>query len=201
MQARHPRNDSDQLGRSESRRIERLMSEGRWTSARSRIVSALRKHPNDHFLLSCLSLTYYEQDQFTKALESSRRAIALKPKCPASLWEHAGNLSAVGRHKEAIACCRSVVRRSLDSLAYGECGDGLAYAKTISIDCRFQLGFLYYTVGDIRRGMFYTREYIRRRGRARSAYTMSQARRLMDDLRAARSKRKRERAGGKERQR
>ena len=65
--------------------IEGLLASEDWTGARRAIRLRLRHAPDDHWLLSRLALTYYEQRKYKKALEIERQALRLAPRCPLAL--------------------------------------------------------------------------------------------------------------------
>jgi len=90
------------------------------------MVRPSRVSSDDHWLLTRLGLTYYEEHNYKKALFYETQALRLAPKCPLVLWDYAGTLEMLGRDKEAIAIYRKLVKRGVDKIAYGECGEGRA---------------------------------------------------------------------------
>jgi tetratricopeptide (TPR) repeat protein len=64
------------------RAIEKLIEAEDWERARGLIRAALRAELADHWLLTRLSLTYYEQRRYRTALRWSDKALALGPDCP-----------------------------------------------------------------------------------------------------------------------
>jgi putative addiction module component (TIGR02574 family) len=86
-----------------------------------------------------LGLTYYEEHDYQRALTIGQRAYRLMPRCPLVLWDLAGTLDMLGRHREAIAIYRRLVRRNIKSLAFGDCGEGLGWARSLVADCWYRL--------------------------------------------------------------
>ncbi len=97
-----------------SHKIEQLISAGRWTGARAAILAALDAEPSSRWLLARLALTYYEQRQYSEALEIAEQARRLAPRCPLVLWEFAGALHMLGRRSDAIRVYQRLVGGALD---------------------------------------------------------------------------------------
>lgn len=129
-------------------RVSELIRSREWTAARKQIRSELRSSPHNHWLLSRLALTYYEQRRYAKALSVSDVAVGIAPHCPLVLWEHAACLHAIGRRAEAIRTWRHLLKRGVRSIAYGVCGEGLAWAKALLSDCRLRLAMTYLESGE-----------------------------------------------------
>jgi tetratricopeptide (TPR) repeat protein len=120
--------------------IERLVAADEWVGARRAIRRAMRRAPDDHWLLTRLGLTYYEQRRYSKALEVERRAARIAPHCPLVLWDLAGTLQMLGRLAEAEALYRRLIRRGASRLATGPCGEGMRWAHGLVADCWYRLG-------------------------------------------------------------
>src|SRR5262249_34106692 len=73
-------------------RIEQAIEQKNWKEARQLIQEDLIFKPTDHWLWFSLSLTFYEEKEYEKALASSTRAVELAPNCPLALWHYAGSL-------------------------------------------------------------------------------------------------------------
>ena len=119
--------------------IEALVRAEKWVAARKAIEKALVSRPDDHWLLTRLGLTYYELGDYSTALSHEKRALAIAPKCPLVLWDYAGTLQMLGRHREAIDVYRTLVRRGPKRIAKGPCGEGLARARGLVADCHYRV--------------------------------------------------------------
>src|SRR5271163_3121791 len=97
--------------------IEKAIRRDDWKGARRLIRTSLRQQPDSHWLITRLGLTYYEERDYKQAFKIGQRAYRLAPKCPLVLWDLAGTLDMLGRHREAIAIFRRLVRRNIKSLA------------------------------------------------------------------------------------
>jgi hypothetical protein len=143
--------------------IEELYQQERWIKARVLILRELKKTPDDHWYLSRLSGTYYEQHKYKKALQWSNKAYKLSPNCPLVLWDRAGILDMLGRHDDAIALWRKFLKRGVNSLAYGHGGEGLPWAKSLVNDCRCEIADAYCKLGKLRQARLYIQSYMKHR--------------------------------------
>ncbi len=89
-----------------SRRIEAEMAQQDWLKARRLIREGLRRKPGDHWFLTRLALTYYEQRQYRRALHYDLKALNVEPYCPLAIWGYAGALDMLQRRREALQIYR-----------------------------------------------------------------------------------------------
>lgn len=127
--------------------IEVLLEKEDWEKARQAILKELETNPDSHYLVSRLSLTYYEQRQYETALHYSREAMELAPRCPLVLWNHAGALEQTGHEREAIRIWKRLLRRGVERIAHGPCGEGIRQAESLLNDCRYRIGKTYCFLG------------------------------------------------------
>jgi tetratricopeptide (TPR) repeat protein len=128
--------------------IEQLVAAKKWTRARALIQEELVSAPSDHWLWMTLSLTYYEQKQYEKALQSSKRAVELEPSCPLALWHYAGSLYMSGRESSALAIWTILLDMNLEEVAYGECGEGMDWALQLVNDVHYRIGRYFQWKGE-----------------------------------------------------
>jgi tetratricopeptide (TPR) repeat protein len=131
-----------------SDKIESLIAADNWKGARDLIKAALRTEPDSHWLLSRLALTYYEEFKYKEALALEEQALALAPNCPLALWGYAGSLEMLGRELDALKIYQRVIKRGAESIANGECGEGLARARGLVADCWYRMAGCYATLGN-----------------------------------------------------
>ncbi|HEX3152728.1 MAG TPA: tetratricopeptide repeat protein [Gemmataceae bacterium] len=129
--------------------IDELFDQEQWVAARKILLRELRDAPDNHWLLTRLGTTYYEQRKYGSALKIAEQALELAPECPLVLWDLAGDLDATGDHEAAIRIYRKLIKRGVHSLANGECGEGVAWAESLIADCWYRLGLCYEAAGKI----------------------------------------------------
>jgi tetratricopeptide (TPR) repeat protein len=120
--------------------IEKRIDEKNWQEARALLQEELVFTPTDHWLWMTLSLTYYEEKQYEKALACSRRAVELKPNCPLALWHYAGSLFMSGQESSALAIWTVLRNMDLEDIAYGDCSEGMDWAMQLVNDVNFRIG-------------------------------------------------------------
>jgi tetratricopeptide (TPR) repeat protein len=128
--------------------IEQLIHDERWVQARRAILRELKTKPDDHWLLTRLSLTHYEQRHYSEALKYVEKAKEIMPTCPLVLWDYAGALQMLGRHVEAIDVYNEITAKGIKKLAHGDCGEGLAWARGLIADSYFRISKSLDALGD-----------------------------------------------------
>ena len=143
------------------KRVEALYQHEHWAKARALILRELKKNPEDHWYLTRLSGTYYEDRKYQKALEVSDEAVKLAPGCPLVLWDRAGILEMTGRYSRAMAIWSRLLKRGVNSVAYGPCGEGMRWARSLLNDCRYRIGNSYRKRGKARQARAFYRAYMK----------------------------------------
>jgi hypothetical protein len=140
--------------------INDLIEKEQWDAARATIKSELAKFPDHHWLLDRLALTYYEERRYEEAFSIIERAFEKLPTCPLVLWDYAGTLDALGYSLKAKNIYNLIIGRTVESLATGECGEGLDWAKALYADAIFRTGVCYRNLGIDYLAIKYYREYL-----------------------------------------
>jgi len=159
-----------------SRQIESLLRKESWKQARKVIRAELAKDPRSHWLLTRLSMTYYEERRYQLALKFVKKARLIAPECPLAIWDYAGSLDMLGREKAAIALWKKLIIRGERSLASDECGEGLRWAKSLLNDCYYRIGNSYRDIGNERLARSFIRKHLR--GRKPGVPSLYEAKRI-----------------------
>lgn len=163
--------------------IELEIAHENWGNARKLIKAELRHDPDDHWLLIRLSLTYYEQREYSTALGFSSKALKAAPFCPLVLWNHAGALEMLGRTREALAIYHRLIKRGVDRIAYGACGEGLAKARGLVADSLYRLAKCYKTINKPEQAINAYKRHLAMRGPGcRSIYSLRAVRKELNDM-------------------
>ncbi len=107
----------------------------------------LNREPDHHLWLTILSSVYYELRDYKTALKYSIQALKIEPHCPLVLWDYAGALDMLGREKEAIKIWKRLLARGEENIAYGVCGEGLRWSRSLLNDCRYRIAVAYLRLG------------------------------------------------------
>src|SRR5689334_21484 len=106
-----------------------------WPLARKLLRAALKRSPDHHWYLTRLSWVAACQGRGAEAVRYSRRALMIQPRCPLALWDYAGALHAAGRSAMASPIYHRLIRRGVEGLAHGTCGEGVRWARGLVADC------------------------------------------------------------------
>lgn len=143
---------------------------------------ALRRQPDSHWLLARLALTYYEEFDYERALTIGQQAYDLAPQCPLVLWDLAGTLNMLERHREAISIYHRLIRRGVEPVAYGDCGEGLAWARGLIADSWYRLARCERELGRRARAVHCYQQHLAMRGPGcRSIYPLRDVRKELRD--------------------
>jgi tetratricopeptide (TPR) repeat protein len=169
--------------------VERLIDTEDWPAARRAIRGELRSDPKNHWLLTRLGLTYYEEKDYRKALEFDRRALAEAPDCQLVLWNYAGTLQMLKQTQDALGIYRRLVRRGISKIACDDCGEGLAWARGLVADCHYRMAGCYRTLRRPAMAIRCLTSHLALRGPGcRSIYPLPTVRKELQKLRSAPSK-------------
>ena len=151
----------------------------KWGQARKLLVQELDKNPEDHWCLTSLSTTYYEEKDYSTALELTQGALELAPHCPLVLWDHACALDMTGHKEEAIQVWKSLLKKNVDSIAHNDCGEGIRWARSLLNDCRYRIARAYLDLKKMNLARRYISQHLKARAPGRpSVYSLKEAREL-----------------------
>jgi tetratricopeptide (TPR) repeat protein len=125
------------------KQIEKAVQAEDWVDARRLIKAELRNAPKDHWLMSRLALTYYEQRKYLQALHWEILALREAPYCPLAIWGYAGTLEALGRLGESLSLYRYLLSWGEEQMAYGDCGEGIRRARSLLADCHYRIASIW----------------------------------------------------------
>jgi tetratricopeptide (TPR) repeat protein len=123
--------------------IEKFLDADDWIAARRLIKAELKRDPKDHWLLSRLALTYYEQRKYDRALYWDTMALQQAPYCPLAIWGYAGTLEELGRYDESLSLYRWLPSWGEEYLAHGDCGEGIRRARALIADCHYRIACIW----------------------------------------------------------
>jgi tetratricopeptide (TPR) repeat protein len=134
------------VGNGFSKRIADFFQEENWAEARALLKRELEKEPENHWLLTQLGVTYYEQQQYKAALKIFLESYKILDDCPLTLWNLAGTFDALGESKKAIAIYTWLLE-SAKSPADDPCWESKAWTDRLKTDCVFRLGVCFQKQG------------------------------------------------------
>ncbi len=157
--------------------INRALRDHQWKHARRLIKRELRRAPGDHWLTTRLSTTYYEEMDYQTAVRLSKKALRSAPWCSLALWDYACALDMSSSKRQALIQFKKLVSRGVRGVAFGQCGEGLVWARQLINDARYRVGLTYADLGDVAMARKWLQRYMsaRRKG-VRSIYPMPEVR-------------------------
>jgi tetratricopeptide (TPR) repeat protein len=163
--------------------IESAIERDDWPGARKLIEEELAKDPDDHWLLTRLSLTYYEQFDYQKALDLSERALSIAPECPLAMWDRAGALEMLNRTEQAIAAYQQIIKRGIESLSSDECGEGLPRGRGFHADSHYRMANCQRNLGKTEKAIELLKRHLELRGPGcQSIYAIAAVRKELKQL-------------------
>ena len=128
-------------------KIDKVVGKEDWVKARPLIKKAIKKYPDDFYLLTQLAVTYYEQKNYEQAFEAIKKAYELEPTEPLVMWHYAGTLDMLGDKPKAIDVFKRIVKKGPEKIAYIDTTEGLRRAKSLINDCNYLIGMCYKDIG------------------------------------------------------
>jgi tetratricopeptide (TPR) repeat protein len=166
-----------------SKAVEAAVRAENWRKARQLIRADLKKRPDSHWLISRLGLTFYEERAYGRSLSYSRKALKLAPECPLVLWDYAGTLQMLGKHRAALRVYGRLLARGADKIANGDCGEGRAWARGLIADCFYRQAHSNEKLKRHKAAIDSYRKHLKMRGPGcRSVYPIRTVRRELPEL-------------------
>jgi hypothetical protein len=121
------------------RTLESLLQKGAWEPARKRIEQELKRQPDNHWLLTQLGVTFYEQGRYRESLPPLLDSLAIVPDCPLTLWNVAGALDAIGK-PEIAASIYTWLLGSKKTADDDSCWESDDWTDSLKADCVYRVG-------------------------------------------------------------
>ena len=142
-----------------SDRINSLFRRCEWETARKLLENEREKDPKNHWLLTQLGVTFYEQKKYGEALKLLWASLAIVDDCPLTLWNLAGTLDALKKHGKA-AKIYSWLLQSQKSPEEDPCWESEQWADALKTDCLYRLGSCFQSLGKKRKAEDCYRRYL-----------------------------------------
>jgi len=139
--------------------IDDLFRRSRWAAARERLQRERAKDPNNHWVLTQLGVTFYEDRRYREALPLFLESLAIVPDCPLTLWHLAGTLDALGKAAKA----RDIYVWLLESDKSPEddpCWESEEWTIALKVDCTYRLALCFKHLGKNRSAALWFRQYV-----------------------------------------
>jgi len=121
------------------RKLESLLAAEAWEEARTLIEKQLKRRPKDHWLVTQLGVTYYEERQYEKSRQIFERSKEIVDDCPLTLWNLAGAFDALKEHDAAIRLYTELINSDV-SPSDDPCWESQEWRDSLITDCYFRKG-------------------------------------------------------------
>ncbi|MBY0525202.1 MAG: tetratricopeptide repeat protein [Gemmataceae bacterium] len=125
--------------RAMNRKIEDLFERSEFDQARKLIEKERKKAPDNHWLITQLGVADYEQHRYQDALKLFLRSLQMVPDCPLTLWNLAGTLDSLGKHRAAIQLYTWLLKNKT-SPRRDPCWESKEWADALKADCVYRMG-------------------------------------------------------------
>jgi len=129
------------------REIETLFAAEQWKAARARLERERLKKPDDHWVLTQIGVTHYEEKNYVEALELFLQSLRIVGDCPLTLWNVAGALDALGNTRAALRVYTSLVNSKV-SPKKDPCWESQEWSDALKADCVFRIGACFEELGQ-----------------------------------------------------
>jgi tetratricopeptide (TPR) repeat protein len=140
-------------------KINCLFAKEEWGKARRLLQAELVKAPTDHWIVTQLGVTFYEQKRYEESLQLFRRSTQIVPDCPLTLWNLAGTFDATGDHANAIEIYTWLVNCTT-SPDEDPCWESEEWADALKTNSVYRLGVCFQNSGNSTAAEFCYRQYI-----------------------------------------
>ena len=140
-------------------KIDDLFERGEWHKARELLEKQRAKEPDNHWVLTQLGVTFYEQRRYAEALELFLASLRIVPDCPLTLWNLAGALDALGKSAAAVPIYIWLLE-SKKAPEEDPCWESQEWADALKADCVYRLGVCFQHLGKKRKAEQCYRQYL-----------------------------------------
>jgi tetratricopeptide (TPR) repeat protein len=151
--------DRSMAARRLSSKINSLFCQCKWEQARNILEVAREQSPRDHWVLTQLGVTFYEQHKYEDALKLFLASRDIVDNCPLTLWNHAGTLDALGKHTEAMQIYTWLLQ-SNKSPDDDPCWESKEWTDGLKTDCVYRLGVCFRHLGKKQEAEHCFRQYV-----------------------------------------
>ena len=118
-----------------SENLNHLWHENKLEEAKMLLMSEVQKYPYEYFLWTSLAQTCSGLEEYSLALEYSRKAMSLCDDDVLTIYNHIVSLVHTKSYAEALQFCLQILKESINEIALN--GEGIKWAKSIRNDTMY----------------------------------------------------------------
>jgi tetratricopeptide (TPR) repeat protein len=139
--------------------INRLFRQDDWEEARRLLENARENDPMNHWLLTQLGVTFYEQKKYMDALRLFLASQKIVEECPLTLWNLAGTFDSLGDHMRAVGIYTWILR-SKKSVKDDPCWESKQWSDALKTDAVYRIGCCFQSLGKKKKAEQCFRNYL-----------------------------------------
>ena len=129
--------------------LDNLKSNSKWQVLKTYLIEMKIKYPSEYFICTELSNAYRMLGMYKESEQASLEAMRLEPNDVLVVYNYAVALYSNEKFSEAIVQLNRILKRKINTIAYGVHGEGMKWAMSIKNDslylkaiCQLNLGKL-----------------------------------------------------------
>ena len=129
--------------------LDNLKSNSKWQVLKTYLMEMKIKYPSEYFICTELSNAYRMLGMYKESEQASLEAMRLEPNDMLVVYNYAVALYSNEKFSEAIVQLNRILKRKINTIAYGVHGEGMKWAMSIKNDslylkaiCQLNLGKL-----------------------------------------------------------
>jgi tetratricopeptide repeat protein len=129
--------------------LDNLKSNSKWQVLKTYLIEMKIKYPSEYFICTELSNAYHMLGMYKESEQASLEAMQLEPNDVLVIYNYAVALYSNEKFSEAIVQLNRILKRKINTIAYGVHGEGMKWAMSIKNDslylkaiCQLNLGKL-----------------------------------------------------------
>jgi len=140
-------------------RINQLFMKCDWDGARQLLEKERENDPSNHWVLTQLGVTLYEQKRYKQALELLLDSLKIVGDCPLTLWNLAGTLAALRKYDDAVGVYTWLLQ-SEKTPEDDPCWESRQWTDSLKADCVYRMGACFQNLGKKDQAGRWFREYL-----------------------------------------
>ncbi len=139
--------------------INELFRRAKWLESGDLLEREREAEPKNHWLITQLGVTKYEQAQYEDALKLFLASLEIVSDCPLTLWNLAGTLDALGKYTGAMSIYLWLLQAN-KSPEDDPCWENRQWTDALKTDCVYRIGVCFQHLGKKQKAEDCYRQYL-----------------------------------------
>ncbi len=114
--------------------LDNLKSNSNWQVLKTYLIEMKIKYPSEYFICTELSNAYHMLGMYKESEQASMEAMQLEPNDVLVIYNYAVALYSNEKYLKAIVQLNRILKRKINTIAYGVHGEGMKWAMSIKND-------------------------------------------------------------------